>query len=318
MMQNGKNLKYNRNYTADFVNLLVSLSLFVAAVCLAFFFSPMISEDVKAGLLLCYTAIIPSVFPFMILADLMLSYMHFENFKALRYLFSRLFKINGYAISAFVAGIICGFPIGAKMAKELYVAGKITKNECERLIGFSNNASPAFVISGVGYGLLGSLKTGVFLYTVSVISSVIVGISAGLFQKLPKDTLVKTDLPFSFTKSIKSASQGTLTVCGFITFFSIVIGFLGRLIKSRELLVILSSFLEIGNATRLIAQTHVFSNELSLSLFAFTIGFSGLSVHFQSRSLIGDTDISMKKYYIMKLLTGALSSIITALFFLFT
>ena len=55
---------------------------------------------------------------------------------------------------------------------ERYKVVKISKNECERLIGFSNNASPAFVISGVGYALFGSIRIGVFLYILSFISSI--------------------------------------------------------------------------------------------------------------------------------------------------
>ena len=313
MKQKNKILNCRTNFKAEFINLIVSLMLFIIGISLAVFFSPAISEDVRSGLTLCYTAIIPSVFPFMILSDLMLSYMHFEKISFFRRLFSRLFKINGYAISALISGIICGFPVGVKVARELYLKGKITKCECERLISFSNNASPAFVISGVGYGLLGSLRLGVILYAITLSSSLISGILFSLFSKYEKETVSEEEIPFSLSQSVKNASLATLNVCGFITLFSVIIGLMKRLIKKDIILLFISPFLEIGNAAKIIATNTLFPFEASISLLAFARGVSGFSVHFQSKSILRDTDISMKHYYITKLFTGALSSIICTL-----
>jgi len=316
MMRNDKNAIIRIKCKAEFADFFITVSIFIIAILLSFTFSPIISKSVLAGLSLCYTAIIPSVFPFMILSDLLLSTTHFENFKLLRKLFSRIFKINGCAISAFLAGTVCGFPIGPKLARELYLSGKISKNECERLIGFSNNASPAFVISGVGFALLDSTSLGIILYLVSVFSSVIIGFLSGIFQKTEEENLISKNASFSLTASVKSAAENTVTVCGFITVFSVIIGFLSYFIKNRTILAILSSFLEIGNAAKIIVSTDALPREVSISLLAFAISFSGLSVHFQSKNALSGCDVSMKKYYIMKLAAGALSAIITATFLL--
>lgn len=317
MMQKSKKSNFHIKYKADYVNLFVSLLFFLLSIYTVLFFSAKISEDVRRGLSFCYTVIIPSVFPFMIVSDFIENFVHFERIGFLRRVFSKLFKVNGYAISALVCGILCGFPMGVKISKELYVSGKISKKECERLIGFSNNASPAFVISGIGVGLFSSFKLGVFLYLISIFSSMATGIFFSLSSKSEKESEIKKAASFSFTKSIKNASLSTLNICGFICFFSVLIGFLERLIKETWLIATLSSFLEIGNAGKIIAESQELPIEFRIALLAFSISFSGLSVHMQSKSFLLDTDISMSKYYIMKLFSGAISFIITSIFLFF-
>jgi hypothetical protein len=51
---------------------------------------------------------------------------------------------------------------------------------------------------------------------------------------------------------------------------------------------------------------------LKLSLTAFALSFSGICIAMQARSILPDS-ISMKEYYKMKILIGALSFIITYL-----
>ena len=316
MMKNNKNAKFDTKYAADYLKSCGTLLIFVSSLCIVIFFSPMISEEMKKGLLLCYTAIIPSIFPFSILADLMLSYMHFELILPLRRAFSRLFKINGYAISAFAIGLLCGFPLGVKISRDLYISGKISKNECERLIGFSNNASPAFVISGVGYALFGSIRIGVFLYILSFTSSILSGILFSVNEKPGTEAKIQSQIEFSLADSIKNAAFSSLTICGFISIFSVFIGFLRTLSMPCYALPFLASLLEVGNAAKIISESATLPYALKLSLAAFAISFSGFSVHLQAKSLLDGTNISMTKYYLMKLFTAVLSFSLALLIFL--
>ena len=308
MRQMIKKSKYRINFKAEFVLFLAYLSLFAFATILSIRFSPLFNEGVKSGLKFCFTVILPSAFPFMILSDLLLFVLRFERIASLRALFSKLFKINGYAITVFLTGLISGFPIGAKLARELYKSGKISKNECERLIGFSNNASPAFVISGIGAGLLGSVKIGVFIYLISVFSCIATGMIFAGFTASKKETEYEQIHSFSFVNSIKEATKASINICGFIAFFSVVITLLRQFIKNELTLALISSFLEVGNASRLITSLKL-DYTLLFPLLSFAVSFSGLSVHLQSKSLFYDTDISFKRYYLMKLVSGIISSL---------
>ena len=248
----------------------------------------------------------------MILTDLILATSSFEKITSLRVGFERLFKINGYAVTAFIIGVVCGFPLGVKCARDLYDRGAITKEECERLIGFSNNTGPAFIISGVGYAMRGSIKEGVILYLSMLLSAVLVGVLFGIKSVPSKKTINQTHSAFDFATSVRTAATGTINVCAFVTLFTVFAGGISLLFKNSLARLIIISFLEVGNATSLLSSLPG-SCIYSLPLSAFSISFSGICVHFQAKSILLGCDVSMKKYYIMKLLQGVFAFFISLL-----
>ncbi len=275
-----------------------------------------ISEYVKSGLTLCFTNIIGSVFPFMIITDFFYSYVSTLDFKIIGKVFERIFKINGAAFFAFLCGIICGFPIGVKVSKDLYVNQRISKEEYERLIGFANNTSPAFVISGVGAGMRRSVLDGVILYFSMVFAAIISGIILSMGKKAThnhnKNKAQNISLDFSL--SIKKATENTLTVCSYVVIFSVFSGVIGLIVKSNILYSLIISFLEVGNSSLYLANSSALEYNKSLILTSFGISFSGLSVFLQSKSIIDNPQISLIPYFKTKLLQGIISAVITTFF----
>lgn len=297
-------------------NAFSSFSIILIVICFSVLLSSDISEYAKEGLGLCFNVVIGSVFPFMILTDFISSLSCFGENGIIRKVFERLFKINGYAVSAFVVGALCGFPLGVKVAADLYRAGAISKEECERLIGFSNNTGPAFLISGIGIGLRDSFTDGVILYFSMLISAIITGI---FFSRGHSPTRRKTEYKpqkFSLPSSVKSSVKNTLTVSGFVVLFSVILGIVSIFVKNPFLLSALSSFLEVSNSSRFFAESPFFSRDPSLLLTSFAVSFAGLSVHMQAKSFFIGTDISMKIYYAEKLFQGVISALVTLLFVL--
>ncbi len=271
---------------------------------------------IERGIRLCVTTIIPSVFPFMILSSMMIGYSVFDRMSFLSRTFEKLFHINKNGLTAFLCGSLCGFPLGAKCAAEAYERGVISKDECERLIGFSSNASPAFLICGVG-AMRGSIAEGVLLYAAMLFSAVIVGIIFGIKKEAHPRPIVHKTEDFSFTDTVERAGINTLYVCSYLLLFSALIGILQAFIfKNAVISAIFLPFLEIGSATAFLSQTKL-SPIFSLALTAFAASFGGLSVHLQSAGLLRGTEISMKPYYVSKLLQGAISFFIVLFIGLF-
>ena len=300
---NSKSLSYRRTFSASFT--VISCT---AVFLLSLFLSDRISHSVKSALSLCANVIIPSVFPFIVMSDFLYAYTSFSSMEKIGDAFERIFKINRVGLYPFVLGLLCGFPLGVKCASELYRDGKLSRDEAERIIGFSNNTGPAFLVSGIGLGLRGSVKDGFLLYFVMVFSALIVGFifSIGhIPRKVNGNYLVSKS--FSFTSSIKNAGINTLNVCSYLTFFACIVGMLRSTIGENLLYLFLIPFLEVGSATSILSKTKLLTPGLSLALSSFAVGFSGLSVHLQALSFIADTDLSVKRYFLMKLLQGALS-----------
>lgn len=104
----------------------------------------------KDGFSLFTNNILPALFPFFIATEILYK----TNFThILNKLFSKisrfLFNIPGHAASAVILGMISGYPIGAKMVCNLKRDKLITKNEAERLIAYTNNSGPLFILSSI-------------------------------------------------------------------------------------------------------------------------------------------------------------------------
>lgn len=288
-------------------------TLLLFCITVSIVFSENIADSVRIGLKLCASSIIPAVFPFMVLSDAIVAYASFEKSGFLKGAFERLFKINGAALSAFISGAICGFPLGVKSSVDLYQSGVISKDEAERLIGFSNNTGPAFLIAGVGASMRGSIADGVLLYASLLLSAVAVGALFGINRKKSDFCTVNTRQNFDLVSSIKNSGINTLYICSFIVFFSVVVGLIKMGVSDARLLSITLPFLELGNASAYLSNCGL-SKHISLSLTGFATAFSGISVHMQSLVFIKETDISTRLYFKMKLLQGVISSAIILIF----
>ena len=270
-------------------------------------------EGVLKGIRLSVYTVIPSVFPFMVLSSMIVGYGVFDRITVLSRPFERLFRVNKNGLCAFLCGILCGFPLGAKCASEAYTQGLLTKDECERLIGFSSNASPAFLILGVG-AMQGSVSEGVFLYAVMLFSAVLVGILLGR-KKTPHAAIGAVADPngFSLTDAVERAGLGTLYICSYLLFFSALIGILqAYVLRAEALCAAVLPFLEIGSAVVFLSGTSLHPL-LRRALIAFAVSFGGLCVHLQASGLLRGTGISMKRYYTAKLLQGLLSFLLVLL-----
>jgi hypothetical protein len=140
-------------------------SCFLILVCL---FSTLLSDElarhVKDGMRLAALVIIPSVFPFMIISDLIACVVDFSAMRRLGRIFERIFSISSAALGPALVGMIAGFPIGARMASEVYRKGAISRRDAETVAAISSTPSLAFTVSGVGSAMLGDVGLGAILY----------------------------------------------------------------------------------------------------------------------------------------------------------
>jgi hypothetical protein len=249
----------------------------------------------------------------MIFSDMLLHSDIFEKLpKSVGKLFERAFKIRQEGLGAFLTGIICGFPLGVKYACDLYKSKRINKDELERLICFSNNTGPAFLLAGIGASIRGSIRDGIILYFVQIASAILCGmiISRGKRCGEPEECEAKEIKgDFNFTESIKKSSLNMLYVCAFVIFFSIVCGYLKIIFPNELFAAICASIFEIGNAA--IACTALENRLLSLIITAGAVSFSGMSVHFQAQIYYNEYKISKKRYFFAKIFQSAFSMLLT-------
>lgn len=234
----------------------------VFTICLVLFSKTNLTAA-KNGLVLWATAVVPSLFPFFV-ANEMLSYTNVVSFlgKWLTPIMRPLFNVPGEASFAFIMGLISGYPIGAKIVSNFIEQGICTKEEAERMLAFTNNSGPLFIIGTVGITLFGNTTIGILLFITHVLACISVGISLNLFAKRKNNFLInnrnhlysrKTDVNYKYKKpfqkngsnleattpsfsslgeilgnSIKSATSTILMIGGFVVMFSVIISILNQ------------------------------------------------------------------------------------------
>lgn len=136
-------------------NILPSL-IIIFVICLVLFSNQNLSAT-KNGLLLWANSVVPALLPFFIATEL-LSHTNVVAFigKLLNKYMKPIFNVPGIGAYAFIMGIISGYPVGAKIVTKFRQDGVCSKAEAERLLAFTNNSGPLFIIGTVGISLFGN------------------------------------------------------------------------------------------------------------------------------------------------------------------
>ena len=108
-------------------------------------------EYIHQGLRLCVKTVIPSLFPFMVISELLVSSgIGAALLRPVSSVFKKVFKLPDTGCCAVLLGMLCGFPVGARCAVSALSTGELNREEAERVLLFSTNPSSAFLINAVG------------------------------------------------------------------------------------------------------------------------------------------------------------------------
>lgn len=265
---------------------------------------------------ICFEMIIPTLFPFFICSGILI-YSGFCEALAhiFRFCMQPLFGINSAGSSAFILGIISGYPLGAVTAGELYDNGYITKTEAEHLLAFCNNSGPLFILGSVGAAVYANMRIGAALYVTHLLAALTVGMIFKFYRKRKMEKVVvpkkenKLSIGEIFNISLQNAIRNILTVCGAVVFFSIT----GRIALdvfplSDMAYTLFSGIMEFATGTVNVSYLSAPLAE-KLVLTAFIIGFAGISVHIQVIAVIAKYKFNLAPYFMGKLLHGLIAAI---------
>lgn len=293
-------------------------------------------EAMEQGLALCANVILPSLFPFFVLASLVVDLgMSRYLGRLLEPVMVPLFRINGACACALALGVVGGYPVGAQTAIQLYQSGQCSKDEAERLLAFCNNCGPAFILGVVGTGVFGSGTAGFLLYFTHLLASLLVGLIFRFHGSSGASSLAAVRPQFQavrfgtvFPKAVTGALQSIFNICAFVLFFAVAV----RMLTVSGVAAVLSNLLyrllsplglsPDGGQRLLVGLLEVSSGVTSLtagtlpgrlSMAAFMLGWAGLSVHCQVLAFLGDSGLSMGTYLSGKFFHGVFSALLIRL-----
>ena len=310
---------------------------------------------IKSGLQLWATSVVPSLFPFFVATELLMHTNIINIFGRLLNNYMRpLFNISGEGAFAFIMGIISGYPVGAKIASKFRENNICTKSECERLLSFTNNSGPLFIIGTVGILMYQNTGIGILLFITHLLGCLSVGFIFRFWKRNKNDSfgedkkvvMKKTSYNYASDKktasfsnlgeimaeSITNSISTILLIGGFVVLFSSIIsilkasGILNVLCMAISPILnflhidfsfasgLLTGILEITNGIQIISSIACKKISINLIITAFLLGFGGISVFLQVFSITAKTDLSIKPYIYGKILHGIFAAFYTFVF----
>ena len=239
---------------------------------------------------------------------------------------SRIYGISGAGASALFIGLTGGYPLGAAYIADMERSGAVTAAEGERLLAFCNNSGPAFIIGAVGAGAFHSSAAGFFLYGIHILSALLTGLffrRKDYCREIQPVQLDSVYISQALPEAVKQSVASLMNVCGFVMCFTVLVG----LLDARGYVSLLcgwagehfglelafchaafTGLLELGSSVGAMAGLNI--TPLNMALAAGVLGWGGISVHFQTMSVLAGSNIKGALHFAGRLISAVIASLL--------
>lgn len=294
---------------------LIIISTLLFFFIFIFIYSKEVSQSIIFSISLWKDNLLPSLFPFLLVSELLIEYGFIDLISSFlgKYMviFFNLPKESSYA---FFTSLFSGFPSGSKYVKDLLEKKLLTEEEANYLIMFTHYSNPLFIVSTIGILLLNNIKYGYIILFSHILSNILV---AFIYKKKKKiynvynkkelkehanylsmnNKIFITVLINAIWKSFKIL----LNMLGIIMFFLMITTIVNKLFYFPPLLkATISGLLEMTQGVNYISKLNLSIN-IKSAIIGAMISFSGLSIHFQVKSIIETSKIKYKNFLIARI-----------------
>ncbi len=261
------------------------------------------------GLKLWFENMIPALLPFMILSGVMVRKGMAGKFASILHpLLGKPLNASRADCYVIFVGFLCGFPMGAKTAAELYARGELTKKEALWLLAFCNNIGPVYFCSFVipTLHIQKPLPCLCIMYGLPLLYGAVLRYTIYREDKTAAAACavppVSPSILEAVEQSIYSAVQSMLMLGGYMILFCLM-NLLPHILKGGPI-PLLSPFLEITSGIQ--------AMEGKMPVYCLVLlTFGGLSCLAQTYSSLKGTDLTehIGEYLLHKLMLTGLAAL---------
>ena len=320
-------------------------------LCVALLFPSTAAAGVSSGITLWLNVVVPALFPFFVLNQLILNLDLLQPWNRLVLKYHGncgWLPVSANAICPLLLGLLCGLPLGAKITSQSLKKRRISLSDAGFLLAVSNHFSLGFICSYVIAAILEDsahsfLYLGI-LYCSGVLSYFIPLCSKKqrikhedyarhetLFATGQKSPASKTAKPYApsktptFYEALEESLSVSLITIAKIGGFLLIFSFLSALLQSLSFLpgaltAFLSSLMETTQGIAHLKSRSI-PTEHKTALILSAVSFTGLSGLFQTKCVLSEIKDVLPRnffttYLLQKIIQAGISYCLTRLLFL--
>ena len=282
-------------------------------------FPKKVLADSLAGLDLWFHTVLPSLLPFMILSNVLIgANVVSQLMRPFSGFFRHVLGLSPEGGYAWLLGLFCGFPMGARLTGDMYRQHRISREETGYLLTFANQSSPMFlstyvVLHGLGDSTL-TLPVFVIFYASAFLTSLVFRIRSRRFglppSKPKKEVPEQTSYGNLLDTSIMNGFEIITRLGGYIILFSILAGIVLQLpAPLRTAAPFLSGLTEITTGIHTISGTTL-PLQVKFTAIVCCTAFGGFSTVAQTSCMLNGTGLSIFTYLKGKLVNAAVAGLL--------
>lgn len=282
-------------------------------------FPKKVLADSLAGLDLWFHTVLPSLLPFMILSNVLIgANVVSQLMRPFSGFFRHVLGLSPEGGYAWLLGLFCGFPMGARLTGDMYRQHRISREEAGYLLTFANQSSPMFlstyvVLHGLGDSTL-TLPVFVIFYASAFLTSLVFRIRSRRFglppSKQKKEVPEQTSYGNLLDTSIMNGFEIITRLGGYIILFSILAGIVLQLpAPLRTAAPFLSGLTEITTGIHTISGTTL-PLQVKFTAIVCCTAFGGFSTVAQTSCMLNGTGLSIFTYLKGKLVNAAVAGLL--------
>lgn len=282
--------------------------LSIALLCLLLAFPTLSIEGACNGLRLWSQVVLPTLAPFIICTQMVVA-LGGVNLLILPFypLTHALFGLSKSGTYVLLCGLLCGYPLGAKMCSDFLTHEKISREEADFLLSICNHPSPMFLL-GFVRSQLNFIVSPVLLLACTYLPILPVSVLSGNFYqrrtKVPHmhhSPSAPATEKVSIEDAIMSTCETMVIIGGYMMLFSILVMWIQQLAFLP--LAVKAILIGVAEMTTGVNQLcTVWSKQKALLPVIAVVSFGGLSGIFQTRSVIKKAGLSIRHYTFWKII----------------
>ena len=297
-----------------FNSFVIIVSLFVLSQLLIKKY--IIYSSIIYALNLWVKTLVPALFPFFIISDILINY-NITSYipKFIKNFCKLIFNISDNMLTILLLSMVSGFPSNARNTRILYDNGDISIDEANHILIFSHFANPVFILLTIVGFFSNNQKLGIILLISHYGANFILGIcfrnkfkhnAISKFKEINNDNFGKI-----FIFSIKKAIDTILMICGIIVVFSMLSAIIVNTFSFNDYNeMIIKGFSEITIGLQALSNLSI--KLIYKAVIASSIlSFGGISIHVQVLSQIVNTKINYIYFFIGRMYQMIISGIMT-------